>query len=106
MIRGGSALQMALPISGKIDRLPSIQSQASNPLCLPTIGNAPVILAPRAFLRIAEQIWPSDMVMVADLGAAQATEISFRPIGASIVGRIAFLMVDPPNLEALMQLVP
>ena len=40
------------------------------------------------------------MVMVADLGAAQAAEIFLRPIRAGAVERIGFLMVDALHFES------
>jgi hypothetical protein len=44
--------------------------------------------------------------VVADLSTTQATEKFFRPIRASTVLRIGFLMVDPLNFKTLMKVVP
>jgi len=43
---------------------------------------------------------------MACLGAAQAAEIAFRPIRASAIVRIGFLMVDPLHFKAGMQVIP
>jgi hypothetical protein len=42
----------------------------------------------------------------ADFSAAEAAEVLFRPIRARAVKRVRFLMVDPFDFEALMQIVP
>ncbi len=59
-----------------------------------------------SFLRIAEQIRASDMVMVADLGAAHTAEKFLRPIRASAVQRIGLLWLIALNLEMLVQFFP
>ena len=39
-------------------------------------------------------------MMVADFGAAQAAEIAFRPIRASAVQAVGFLVIDPLHFKA------
>lgn len=42
----------------------------------------------------------------ADLSAAQAAEILFRPIGRGAVQRVRFLVINLLNFEPCMQVVP
>ena len=44
--------------------------------------------------------------MVANLGAAHAAEKFLCPIRASAIVAMGFLMVDAPDLETLIQLIP
>ena len=60
-------------------------ASAAKAVHLIAIRHAAVILAPSRLLRVAEQIRASDMVVVADLGAAHAAEKFLRPIRASAV---------------------
>jgi hypothetical protein len=46
------------------------------------------------------------MMVMADFGAAHAAEKFLRPIRASAVMAVGFLMIDPTHLESLVQRVP
>ena len=46
------------------------------------------------------------MMIVADLGTAQAAEQAFRRIGASAVQAESGLVVDPLGIDSAMQCVP
>jgi hypothetical protein len=58
-----------------------------------------VVLPERDLPRIAVEIGPREMMIMADLGAAQTAEQAFRRIGASAVQAVRGLMVDPPGVE-------
>ena len=60
----------------------------------------------RVFLRVAEEISASNVIVDADFSAAQAADVLFRPIRARAVKRIRVLMLDPFDFETLMQAVP
>jgi hypothetical protein len=57
-------------------------------------------------LRIAEQIWSGDVVMMPDLGAAHAAEQVLGPIGASAVQAVRLLMINALHFEAAVEIVP
>src|ERR1700728_1590952 len=97
---------MALPIPGEGFRLAAVKRIAGKFLYLLAVRQAAVILAPRRFLRIPEKIVPGDMVMMADLGAAHTGEKFLRPIGASAILRIGFLVVDALHFVLGVKLVP
>jgi hypothetical protein len=58
------------------------------------------------FLRAAEEISASNVMVDADLSAAQAADVLFRPIRARAVKRIRVLTFDAFDFETLMQAVP
>jgi hypothetical protein len=57
-------------------------------------------------LRIPAKVDAGDVVMVAELGAAEAAEILLGHIRASAVEAVGVLMVDPLHIEVGMQAVP
>ena len=63
-------VQMALPISCEVRRRALVHREASDTVRLVAIRHAAMVLTPRAFLRIAEQVRAGDMMIVAGLGAA------------------------------------
>lgn len=63
------------------------------------VRDAAFVLTPCGLLSASQEVRASDMVMDADLGAAQTAEILFSQIGASAVEAIRLLMVDPAHLE-------
>ena len=66
-----------LPISAEIDARLVPHRQRHDPINLEAVRVFPVILAPRALLREADQVRAGDVVMVADLAAAHAGEKRF-----------------------------
>jgi hypothetical protein len=56
-------------------------------------------LSPRAFLSIPQKVRTGNVVMDANLRAAHTREKFLCPIGASVVYRIGFLVVDTLNLK-------
>ena len=97
---------MPLPVAREVHRRLAVKSKTGNALDLFAVRNAAVILAPSAFLSVAKEVCTRDVVMVANLRAAQPGEIAFRHVGASAVEAVGFLVVDPGNLIILMQIVP
>ena len=66
-----------------------------------------MILPPCGFLGAADQIGARDVVIVANLGAADAGEEAFRAIREDAgFGAVEVLMVDPFDLEPAVQVVP
>ena len=72
-----------LPISLPLARNWMRERGVSRHQILLAIGNAAVVLAPRHFSGIGPEIAPADMVMNADLGAADAREKRLGCIRAS-----------------------
>jgi hypothetical protein len=64
--------------------------------------HATMILAPGRLLRAPEQIGASNMVVVADLGTAHATEKFLCPIGAGTVEAVSLFVIDPLHFKAGM----
>jgi hypothetical protein len=64
------------------------------------------IFPPCGRLRASEAISASNVMVDADLRAAQAADVLFRPIRARTVKAARFLMVDLFDFETLMQVVP
>ena len=97
---------MPLPVAGEVRRDALAHNEAGELRDLIAVRNAAVILAPRTFLRVTEQIGAGDVMEMTDLGAAQAAEIFLGPIGAGAVERIGFLMVDALDLKVRVEPVP
>jgi hypothetical protein len=70
------------------------------------IRHAAVILAPSAFLSIAKEIGARDVVMMANLRAAQPGEVRLRLIGARAIEAVGFLAINPSHFEILMEAIP
>ena len=77
-----------------------------NAVGLLAIADAAEVLTPRCLLGIAEEIRPSDMVVMPELTTAQAGEVGLRAIGAGTVEAVAVLVVDALHGEAGVQRVP
>lgn len=56
-------------------------------------------------MRVAAEIWARNVMVDADLSAAQVAEILFRPIGRGAVQRVRFLVISPLNFERCIQVV-
>ena len=63
-------------------------------------------LPPRHLPGVEAQVRPADVVVLADLGPAQAREERFGLVGACLVGGVSGLVVDPLHLEAGVQGIP
>ena len=94
-----------LPIAAKIDRWPASHRQADDAVHLLAVADAAEVLAPGCLLGIAEEIRPSDVVVMPEFAPAQAGEVGFCAIGAGAVDTVAVLMVDPLHGEPGVQLV-
>jgi len=76
-------------------------------LDLPPIINPAVVFAPRAFLRITDQIRPRDVVMVANLGPANTAKKALGPVAVDAAGQAVGLpMVDPIHRVASAEVIP
>ena len=75
----------AVANSREINARLALQRERGNAVDLFAIRNAAVIFAPARLLGIAKKIGASDMMVMANLGAAKPGEIAFRPIRASAV---------------------
>jgi len=64
------------------------------------------VLPPCRFLGVADEIGAGDVVVMAQLAAAQAGEVGLCPVGAGTVDAVAILMVDPLHGELGMKGVP
>lgn len=67
-----------------------------------TVRQTAVALSPRAILSIPQKGRTGNVVMDANLCAAHTREKLLRPIGASVVLRIGFLVVDTLNLKSFV----
>lgn len=98
-----------LPIAAEIDARLAVHRQPHDAIYLRPVQLPAMILARGAFLREPQQIPAGDMVMMANLAAPHATEKAFGRIGVDLVRaaeRVGFLMVDPVERVAGVQLVP
>jgi hypothetical protein len=73
---------MPLPIPAEIGARLAAHREADDPRDLFAIRHAAIIFALRRLLRVAKQISAGNVVMVADLGAADAAEKFLSPIRA------------------------
>ena len=71
-----------LPIAAEIDRWPAAHRQADNAVRLLAVADAAEVLAPGCLLGIAEEIRPSDVVVMPEFAAAQTGEVGFCAIDA------------------------
>ncbi len=83
-----------------------MQRRACQPLELPTVIGAAVILAPRGLCRILVKVLRRDVVVLAGDGAAQTRKVGLGLIGAGIAVRIHLGMIDPARLENGVQDIP
>jgi len=70
------------------------------------VADAAMVLPPRHFVGVGAQVRPSDMVVDALFGAAQAGEIAFRHVGARAVERVRLLVIDAFGVVFDRQHVP
>ena len=75
----------ALPVAAEIDRWPTSQRHSDHIVRLLAVADAAEVFAPGDFLGVAEEIRPSDMVVMPEFAPAQAGEVGFRAIGAGAV---------------------
>ena len=71
-----------------------------------TVGHSAVVLAPRHLLAVGFEVGAGDVVVDADLGAANAGEERLGAVGAGLGGRIGLLVVDALREEAVVQAIP
>jgi hypothetical protein len=62
-----------------------------------------VIFPPGTLLRVPGAVCARNVMVDADFSAAQTAEELFRPIRAGTIQSTGFLVVDPFDLETLMQ---
>jgi hypothetical protein len=98
----GGLFIVPLPIPAEINWWLSFHRQTCKAAHLCADINPAVIFTPWCLLRVAEQILASDMMMVADFGAAHTAEKFLGLIRASAVQWISFLVIDPLHLITLM----
>ena len=79
--------------------------QRSKPGYLITIGGAAIILPPWTLLRVPETACARDVVVNADLDAAEPEEVFLSHVSASAIEAVCLLMVDSLDLETLMKVV-
>jgi len=96
----------ALPVAAEVDRRAASHRQADDAMRLLTVADAAQVLPPCRFLRIADEIGTSDVVVMPQLAAAQAGEVRLCPVGAGAVDAVAVLVVDPLHGEPGVQRVP
>ena len=65
-----------------------------------------MVFAPRRLLRVAKQIRPGDMMVMALFGAAHAAEKFFCPIRTSAVEAIGFFVIDALHFVSGVQRIP
>jgi hypothetical protein len=97
---------MPLPITTEINARLAAHSQPHDPVHLLAIRNAAVVFTPRGLLSVAEKVGSCDVVMMAEFRAAKAAELGLRPVRASVIQRIGFFVVDPGDLEILVEVIP
>jgi len=64
------------------------------------------VFAPSHFAGILAEMGPGDVMMLADLRAAEPGEIALRLVRAGAIRAIGLAMIDPLHLEASMESVP
>ena len=70
------------------------------------IVTATIVLSPSHFVGVGREVRPGDMMMNADLSAAEAREEALGLVRASFVVAVAVLMIDALRQIAGMQRVP
>ena len=96
----------ALPVAAEVDRWPASHRLSDDAVCLLAVTDPAEVLPPGCLLSVAREIWPGDMMMMAEFAPAQAREIGFGAIGAGASDAVALLVVDPPHGELGVQRVP
>lgn len=96
----------SLPVPGlhSANRMP--QRRTRRHLLQPTIEHPPRILPPSDLTSIEAEISPADVVVLADLGAAEAGEVGHGLVGARAVQAERDGMIDPHHLVVGVQAVP
>ncbi len=67
---------MPLPVADEIRAGPLAEGKAGQTAHLVPVGHPAVILPPRGFLSVAEEVGAGDMMVVPRFGAAEAAEYS------------------------------
>src|SRR3984893_8592505 len=86
--------RVPLPIATKINGLVTLQRQSYEAVDLLTVRQTAVVPSPRPLLSIPQKARTGNVVMDANLRAAHTREKLLCPIGASVVHRIGFFVVD------------
>ena len=84
-----------LPIPAPVHRRPQPHRQPHDGINLPPVVLPAPVLAPRAFLGVADQIRPGDMVMTPDFSPANAGEEALGAVGVDAAGQGVGLLVVP-----------
>src|SRR5215213_9548409 len=97
---------MPLPVPAPVAALGMVQRIGGHALVLVAVGLPAHILAPRHLPGVEAEIHAADVVVLAELGPAQAAEEALGLIGAGAVIREREAVVDPLGLEAGVQDIP
>jgi len=95
-----------LPIAAEIDRRFAPHCETYDGVGLVAVAHATVILAPRSFTGVTDQIGTGNVMMVAEFTTTQAQEIRPYAIDASTIDAVTDLVIDRPHEEAGLQFVP
>ena len=95
-----------LPVAAPVPALGVVQRVGGHPLVLVAVGLAAHILAPCHLASIEAEVDAADVVVLAELGPAQAREVALGLIGAGAIVRERDAVVDPLGGEAGMQGIP
>ena len=93
----GGALRrfnMPLIVTREVHRGTTLEGQFCHPADLSAVIHAPGIFPERRFLSIAQQIRAANVVEVPHFATAQAGEVAFRPIRASLAVAVSFGVID------------
>ena len=85
--RPSASVASALPVAAPIYAGRRLHRQPHHAAHLRAVGDPPVILAPCALLRVANEIRAGDVMMVADLAAPQAGEEFLRAVRIDAAGQ-------------------
>ena len=102
-----SGFLRTLPIPAPINRGRRHHGQPGEAHGLAPVVHPAAVFAPCGLLGVADKVDTRNVVVVANLGPAEAGEEGFGVVrvGAN-AGRILVLVVDPLNLEPAMKIVP
>lgn len=78
------------------------QRRPEHPTDLRPVRLAAIVLALRHLARVSMEVRAGDVVMLADLGTAQAGEERLGLIGAGAVEAVGFPVVDAAHIEVGM----
>ena len=92
-----------MPVASPVSALRAVQRVGDHPLVLASVVLAAPILVPRALTRVERQVDTADVMVLAELGPAQAREVALGLIGAGAVVAERDAVVDPFGGEVGMQ---